>query len=376
MKQLLTFIIAFLLVANQFVKAQDSTAVKTDSISKFDAMNAKMEELFKVIPVPIVSYSQEAGSIFGLAKFNLFDFTNDSLTSPSRLSEVATFSTLGRINLSVSTDLYWHQDKYLVMGYINYKRQPEYILGIGNDVSRDDVEQIEIDRVKFVNYGLVQVVKNLYVGLGADITNYTSIKTDSTSFLVTDNVSGIEGGTSYGLGFSSAYDTRENKYNAQGGTFIILKALTFPSSMGNPYVFTSVDFDVRKYYNPWLKHIIALQTTTSYRTGDVPFYELAKLGGENKMRGYYEGALRDKVLWDCQAEYRMPVWNIFGATAWVGTGRVAKSYSDLTLDNLWLSYGAGLRIRVDSKHNTNLRIDFGFGPGGISGTYLNFAEAF
>jgi outer membrane protein assembly factor BamA len=376
MKKCLAFLFLVFIAVSQSVLSQDSAVVKTDTISKFDAMNAKMEALFKVIPVPIVSYSKEAGSVFGLAKFNLLDFTNDSLTSPSRLSEVATFSTLGRINLSVSTDLYWHQDKYLVMGYINYKRQPEYIFGIGNDVSRDDVEQIEIDRVKFVNYGLVQVVKNLYVGLGADITDYTKIKTDSTSFLVTNNISGIEGGSSYGLGFSSAYDTRENKYNAQGGTFIILKAMTFPKSIGNPYVFSSVDLDVRKYYNPWLKHIIALQTTTSYRTGDVPFYELAKLGGENKMRGYYEGALRDKVLWDCQAEYRMPVWNIFGVTTWVGTGRVAKSYADLTFDNLWWSYGAGLRIRVDSKHNTNLRIDFGFGPGGVSGTYLNFAEAF
>ena len=94
------------------------------------------------------------------------------------------------------------------------------------------------------------------------------------------------------------------------------------------------------------------------------------------MRGYYLGALRDNVLLDGQVEYRMPVWSIIGVTGWLGTGRVASSYSDLALDGFWLDYGFGLRLKVDSKNNTNLRFDFGFGNDGISGFYINFAEAF
>jgi outer membrane protein assembly factor BamA len=354
-----------------------SVSAPKDSISKFDATNKKMENLFKIIPVPLYSYSTEAGHTFGLAKFNLIDLNvNDTVSVASRISEVATFSTLGRINLSVSTDLNWHEGKYMVLGYINYKQQPEYILGIGNDVSIDDLEQISVTRLKFVNYFMVQVLKHFYLGLGVDLTNYTSIKYDSTSFLVEDNVTGINGGTSTGLGFSAIYDSRDNRYNAYNGTFISLKTMTFPSWMGNPYLYSSFDLDFRKYFNPWLKHVIALQATTSFRTGDIPFYELALLGGEDKMRGYYKGALRDRVLADCQMEYRMPVWKIFGVTAFVGTGRVANSYSELTLDGLWLSYGGGLRVKVDSKHNTNLRFDVGFGPSGVHGFYINFAEAF
>ena len=108
----------------------------------------------------------------------------------------------------------------------------------------------------------------------------------------------------------------------------------------------------------------------------MPFYELSMLGGEDQMRGYYKGIFRDKVLVDGQVEYRMPVWNIFGINAWIGTGRVASSYSDIVIDGFKLSYGGGFRIKVDSKHNTNLRFDFGFGPGGINGYYINFGEAF
>jgi outer membrane translocation and assembly module TamA len=100
------------------------------------------------------------------------------------------------------------------------------------------------------------------------------------------------------------------------------------------------------------------------------------MGGDSQMRGYYLGALRDHVLVDGQMEYRMPVWGIFGATTWIATGRVAHAYNDLQFQDWWLSYGVGFRVRVDTKSNVNMRVDFGFGPGGITGTYINFAEAF
>lgn len=357
--------------------AQSDTTAATKDTSKFDSFNAKMERLFKIIPVPIYSHSVEAGDVFGLAKFNLISLSKeDTISSPSKLSEVATFSTLGRINISVSTDLIWHEDKYMILGYINYRLQPEYILGIGNDVSIDDVEEIEVTRFKFVNYAFIQAKKDFHVGLGADITIYDPIKADSTSFLYEENVSGIDGGTGFGIGPAIAWDTRDSRYNPSGGNFIAVNTMFFPDFMGNPYEYSKVDLDLRKYFNPWYKHVIAMQTTTSFRGGDVPFYELSQLGGEDKMRGYYKGALRDNVLVDAQLEYRMPVWNIFGVTGFIGTGRVAEKYDSLTLDDWWLSYGAGLRIRVDSENNTNMRFDFGFGPGGVNGFYINFAEAF
>jgi outer membrane protein assembly factor BamA len=122
--------------------------------------------------------------------------------------------------------------------------------------------------------------------------------------------------------------------------------------------------------------VIAGQVTTSYATGNVPFYELPEMGGASQMRGYYEGGLRDNVLVDAQIELRIPVWNIFGVVGWFGVGQVANTYSAVALDEFHLSYGPGLRIKVDPKHDTNLRFDFGFGPGGIFGLNIDFGEAF
>jgi len=149
-----------------------------------------------------------------------------------------------------------------------------------------------------------------------------------------------------------------------------------PKFLGSTYQYALYQLDIRRYFNPWLNHIIAMQATTSNTTGNTPFYELSMLGSDSQMRGYFKGAYRDNVLVDSQIEYRAPIWNIFGATGWIGTGRVATNYKDLSLNGWKLNYGAGLRIRVETEHNTNLRIDYGFGPNGISGVYFAFAEAF
>lgn len=348
-----------------------------DSLSGFDSFNKKMEGFFKVFPVPIISQTQEAGTIIGLAKFNVFDLSKkDTISKPSKISESVTFSSKGRININVSNDLIFHENDYMILTNINYKKQPEYLLGIGNDVSIDDIEEVTTEKVRVVNSSLRRIRGDLYAGIGIELADYFNVEADSTSFLVEDMVTGLEGGTDFGLGFVLLLDSRDNRYNASDGWLLKSTFMFYEESLGSRYGFKRFELDTRKYFNPWYEHVIAVQATTTSVSGNVPYYDLALLGGPNKMRGYYEGALRDKILVDTQVEYRIPIWNIFGAVAFVGTGRVAESYSDLDLDGFWISYGAGLRIKVDSENNVNLRLDYGFNQNGSGAFIFSFAEAF
>ncbi len=355
--------------------AQEEKSASTDSLSKFDKFNQKAEKLFKILPVPMYSYSSDAGNIFGLAKFNVFS-TDKSDTSlfPSKISGVFTVSSKGRINASIANDLIFKHNKYIFVSFVNYKKQPEYIFGIGNDVKREDAEQINQERFVFSTTALHRVKGKLYAGVNLLLATYFNIETEPESFLVVNNVPGLSGGTTLGIGPSVAREMRDNRYNPSKGSFL---ELGYSYNFGT-YEFQRFRFDIRKYYKlfPVYRLILAGQVTTTYTSGDVPFYELSMLGGDNKMRGYYLGALRDKTAIDGQVELRAPVWNIFGVTAFVATGQVAPNYSKLRGDGFWMAYGGGVRIRVDSKNNTNLRFDMGFGPGGISGFYVNFAEAF
>jgi len=380
-KKAYTFIV--LLFFYQLAIAQsDSTSGKndkqdSDTLSKFDRFNQKGEALFKYLPVPIYSHTLEAGDIFGLAKFNLIDlYKGDTITRPSKISGVFTTSTKGRINFSLSTEFILKDNKYIFLSYINYKKTPEFVLGIGNDVSKADKEEISNTRIRFNIVALRKISQYFYVGPGFDISNYYNMKVDSNSIMKKEGALGLTGGLNVGFGLGAAFDSRDNRYNSTKGAYIILTSTFYGSAIGSEYTFSKVNLDARKYFNPWFKHVIAFQVTSNYSSGDVPYYNLALMGGDAQMRGYYEGAIRDKVLIDGQVEYRMPIWNIFGIAGWVGTGRVAPSYSQMELKNLWLSYGLGARIRVDSKHNTNLRIDFGFGQEGANAFIIGFAEAF
>jgi hypothetical protein len=374
---LLFYLISAQAVAQtQTVSKKDSLpAAKKDSLSGFDRFNKKAEHLFKILPVPIYSYSPEAGNIFGLAKFNVVNLSKkDTISKASKLSEVFTASTLGRINASIATQLVFDENRYVIISYVNYKKEPEYIWDIGNTIT-DDPEQDIVERFVFAGTALRQVKGNFYVGIPFGLSDYFNIQTDSTSFLVTDSVTGLKGGTSVGAGFAAAFDSRDNRYNSTKGAYILGTAVFYPSGWG-PYPFSKFALDARKYYSVRPGTIIAGQATTSYANGVVPFYELPEMGGDSQMRGYYEGGLRDNVLVDAQVELRQHIWNIFGIVGWFGIGQVQNSYSRVAMDQFHLSYGPGLRIMVDSKHKTNLRFDFGFGPNGIQGFYVNFGEAF
>ena len=363
----------------EYLYLKDTTAKDTTK----KTTSQQMEALFKIIPVPLYSYSSEGGNLFGLAKFNAFQLSkSDTISQPSIVSGVASVTTKGRVNFSLSTQLVFNDDKTIVAGYVNYKKQPEYMTKIGNTIYRDSennvdsIEAVEFQRIKFYATGLFLWAENFYAGPAFEYANYIDIDTDTNSFLARDNAVGLEGGSNVGIGLAAAYDTRDSRYTPLTGTYILSTVLYYPEFLGSKYQFTRFALDARKFFNPWYKHTVALQATTGYSNHDVPFYDLSLLGSDNKMRGYYQGFLRDEVLVDGQVEYRMPVWKMFGITGWMGAGRTSPDYESLTFDDFHLSYGGGFRVRVDTKNNINMRVDFGFGPKGISGTYINFSEAF
>ncbi|MBT1686214.1 BamA/TamA family outer membrane protein [Dawidia soli] len=356
-------------------KASNDQPLIQEVTEKFDDVNEKAEKLFRILPVPFYSYSSDAGNIFGLAKFNLFQPSADDRSKPSRLSELVTISSKGRINVFITNELLLRENRYMILSAFNYRRQPEYLQGIGNDVLDNTKEQVTIDRVRLTSTPLRRVHNNLYAGLSVDIAHYT-VRADSAGYFREGLATGTRGGTDVGLGIAGALDSRDNRYNAHRGAYLLTTLVYYSRSLGSTYTFYRFELDARKYINPWYKHVIAVQATTAYAGGNPPFYNLSLLGGEERMRGYYKGALRDRALVDAQVEYRMPVWKIFGVVAWVGTGRVGKGYDDLALSGFHPSYGAGLRVRVDTRNNTNMRFDMGFAPHGIRGFYISFAEAF
>ena len=390
-KNILTIVLillSFLSIAQVNPNTQKTTvevdSIAPDTLSKFAQFNKKAEALFKVMPFPMVSYSTETGTVFGLAKYNLIDLVKgDTISSASSFSELVSISTEGQFKIVLGSSLYLNKNKIILQGGVQYVEYPEYILGVGNDVKRENAERIKTKRIVFNNKMLFAANKSktLYAGIIQEYKNYTTVESiaeelDRQPFLDSTQYPGYNGGVTSGFGVSAQFDTRDHKYNPRTGMFVSSSFMAFGKYVGTNYKYNLLELDVRKYFNPWLKHVIALQFYTQQNVGEVPFYSLGQIGGTNRMRGYYLGAIRDKVIADSQIEYRMPIWSIFGVTAFASAGRVGETYSEMTMDGIWYAGGFGLRIMVDSANRANLRIDFGYGMEDAKAIVIGFTEAF
>ena len=74
-----------------------------------------------------------------------------------------------------------------------------------------------------------------------------------------------------------------------------------------------------------------------------------------------------------QLELRQHIYSRIGCMVWVGGGTVFQSFNKMELKHILPNYGLGLRIEF--KHNVNLRVDYGFGKD-TAGFVFQFAEAF
>jgi hypothetical protein len=121
---------------------------------------------------------------------------------------------------------------------------------------------------------------------------------------------------------------------------------------------------------------IAFQFLANVNTGDVPFKDLADIGGSNTMRGYYTGYYRYKNLYAFQAEYRANVWKRIGFTVWAGAALTPEKWYTFFDHSIKPNAGIGLRLMLNQKDKLNVRVDQGFGKQGQNGFYLDIAEAY
>jgi hypothetical protein len=60
------------------------------------------------------------------------------------------------------------EDRYVIISYVNYRKEPEYIWDIGNTIT-ENPEQDIVERFVFAGTALRQVKKNFYLGIPFDV---------------------------------------------------------------------------------------------------------------------------------------------------------------------------------------------------------------
>jgi outer membrane protein assembly factor BamA len=97
---------------------------------------------------------------------------------------------------------------------------------------------------------------------------------------------------------------------------------------------------------------------------EIPFSELPRLGGPNRLRGYELERFRDERIILGSLEYHYPVHKNVSGELFVDVGRVVPSYRDLfsgdSFEEHWkVGYGGGLI--VGTEEDMILRLDISYG---------------
>lgn len=330
-----------------------------------------------LIPIPIVYYTPETRWAGGVAVLYAFRMRGQSDSiRPSQLQLGMAYTQEKQLLLYLPFQVYFRQEKFQVFGELGYYRYVYQFYGIGNNNGKASEESYYVNFPR-VRVSLLQLVApHHYLGLRYWWDDYRINRTEAGGLLAGDVVPGSKGGVVSGTGLVWNYDSRDQIFYPSKGFWTEGEVFINDKTIGSDFNFTRVSLDASGYFKVKRKSVLALNAWLVFMQGTPPFQQLAFIGGPKKMRGYFEGRLRDKNLWMLQAEYRFPTFRRFGAVAFTGAGAVSPSVKNLFGQTVHFTYGAGLRFNLSKKDHINLRLDVAANELGEISPYLTVKEAF
>lgn len=366
-----------LILATSAVAQQKKNWVAKQLHTFFNDTTSAAEKSFRVYPT--LGYSPETGVEIGASALWLFRAKHDTT---NRLSEVQTFSFFtfnAQYGLWVDNAIYGDKDKWFFLGRSRIQRFPLLYYGIGHNTPDEAPAVIDANYILLRQRVLRKIRPNLFLGPEIDYQQLFSVKFNQPHEGTPHALpTGGNGTTNVGGGLALVYDNRHNVMNVRKGQFGELSFLTYHPSAGSDYNFNSINLDIRSFHPYRKNNVIAWQLYGNFLTGNVPFNQLALMGGDMMMRGYYQGRYRDKNLLSAQIEYRMLPFSFskrWGATLFAGTAAVAPELGKFELNTTKLAAGGGLRYLLFPKKDIFLRFDLGFTREG-PGFYFFTGEAF
>lgn len=357
-------------------KIKEFIANTTETITgKFEDSSGKANFLI----YPTLAYTPETRTEIGLVNLFLFYAKNNR---QNRLSEINTFSFYTaekQYGIWLEHAIYGDGEKWFFLGKGKFQYFPMKYYGIGITAPEEGYAVVSNVNLQLRERVLRKIKGNFFAGIEIDFQKMYDVsfaKTDPANYTYP---TGYTGSSNLGLGAGLVYDNRKNVMNVREGLFSELAFLSYSPSLGSTHAFRSTQFDIRyfkKGINPG--DVFAVQGTALMNKGDVPFNQMAMMGGESMMRGYYLGRYRDKNLVAAQAEYRFLPFAFskrLGAAAFMSTATVAPTASALLSSQLKMAGGLGARYLIFKSKDIFVRFDVAFtGEGNVY--YFFIGEAF
>ncbi len=348
-------VIIILLFSFQGLVAQDSVKYKP----------------YKILPVPTFGYQPETRTYIGAVALATLDFYKDK-TRTSNASLEFSYTWNKQLIIEGDWNYFFRDEEWFTKGLLHYSKYPDFFYGTGN-LAWQPISYSS-RRWNLGMHLLKRIRKDAFFGPQLRFISFTdifSLEEDLSS--PTHNLLDTEDKSVFSLGLTFLLDKRDNILTPTKGAFVQFDFLrNFIDSHYLKYV-----LDLRKYWTVKKQVTLALR---SYYQGNfgrqLPFFDMAQMGGDRYTRGFFYGKYRDKHFHTVQVEARAKVFWRIGVAGFGGFSRVAFTVDDFALSGYRYNVGGGLRIIVDKQEGTALRLDYAIGQGGNSGFYFAFGEAF
>lgn len=333
----------------------------------------------RYIPLPVVGYSPDTELVLGalvLVQFKPGNAGEDTRASNLMLS--TSFSFKKQTTVEADYTIILPQEKWFWKGFVSYQKWPEGFWGIGPETLEEDEVTVEYNKITIRQKFLRQVKPNVFIGPNVQYTNMFDVTYElDGQEIAPPAVTGSEGGANLGLGATLILDKRNSIMTPTQNHYLEFSSLFFSKNLFGDFNFQNYLLDARKYFdfNSGGESVLAFQGRFEHTAGEVPFRELALLGGSKIMRGYLEGRYRDRTAIQAQSEFRRILIGRFGVVAFGAVGVVGPGFDGLKTDNLKWTAGGGLRYNINKANPTYIRIDYGVGED-TGGFYVSLGEAF
>lgn len=357
----------------------------TQNNSKTSQENTNISPYFKkqrkdgFIALPLVYYSPDTRwAAGGMVAYHFKFVTPGKKNEQSRLSYIqltSDYTQNRQLDIWGQWQLFMNDNKYIWTGEARHRNYPDRFYGVGNTTSDASEEAYSYDLLRIQSRVSRQLVKNVFLGLDYRLSRYYNMDLQSSKTLASQEIIGTKGGINSGLGLVFMIDTRDNVVSASKGVFFETSGFVYDAAIGSTFSYSNYNLTFNKYFPIGRKMVLATNTVMNFNTGDIPFVDLARVGGNSILRGYAQYRFRDYNFIASQIEYRYMFLRRFGMVAFAGLGDVFNQKTDLESQALKYSLGGGVRIALDSKEKINLRVDYGIGRGN-NGIYVSVTEAF
>ena len=325
---------------------------------------------------PYVFYTPETQAAFGGGGIFLFYTKNTDELRPSKIGFGAHYTTNKQYKFTLNSSIYFNSNNLVIKMPLSFGYTLDKFWGVGNSTLDTGTEGYF--REDFNVQLEVQVPPLLFfadrTGFILEYSNTQIVDVKENEFLINQTVEGFKGGELFGIGFNLVWDGRDNIFYPTSGHYQYIKSIIYTDP--SDYIFTSIEIDVRYYKKLFKNQVLATNLYFNSVSSNAPFYKLPALGGQNRMRGYFEGRYRDRTYVMLQTEYRQYFSKRFGFVAFAGLGDVGSEITSLKFKEFKYSFGGGLRYLFNKKENVNLRMDIGIGKDGNTGVYFGIEEAF